>query len=271
MKPFDPEAGIEKSRRNLPHWEQPGCTYFLTWRLADSLPVSKLAEWTDARDRWLTLNPRPWSPEKAAEYNRDFVARIEGWLDAGHGSCILRRPDTRSILVGALQFFHGQRYDLDACVIMPNHVHVLVTPYAERDTGFPACDGNEPTGRKACDTDPQAGKPVTHSKVTQPFQAVSEDDLQAGKPVTHSLSRILQSWKGYSAREINRLLGQNGRLWMDENFDHAVRSEAQLEHFRQYIQANPTKAGLREDEYFLQSDTGFPACERNPTHRLESL
>ena len=253
MKPFDPEAGIAKSRRNLPHWQQGGCTYFLTWRLADSLPATKLAEWMEARDRWLALHPRPWTPAVAAEYNHEFVIRIEGWLDAGYGSCILRRPDARSILVGALQFFHGQRYDLDACVIMPNHVHVLVTPYAQRATAFPGCDGNEPTGWRACDTLP------------------SDTASQAGKPVTHSLSRILQSWKGYSAREINWLLGRNGQLWMDENFDHAVRSGDQLEHFRQYIRDNPAKAGLRDDEYFLQSDTGFPACERNLTHRLESL
>ena len=229
MKRFDPEAGIAKSRRNLPHWEQAGCTYFLTWRLADSLPVSKLAEWTESRDRWLALNPRPWSPTTAAEYNREFVARIEGWLDAGHGSCILRRPDVHGILAGALQFFHGQRYDLDACVIMPNHVHVLVTPYVTQ------------AFQPGMETNPQAGKPVSHL-------------------ISHSLSGIVQSWKGYSAREINRLLGRNGRLWMDENFDHAVRSADQLEHFRKYIRENPAKAGLRKDEYFLQCDTGFPAC-----------
>jgi len=140
MKPLDPEAGVAKSRRNLPHWEQAGCTYFLTWRLADSLPATKLAEWTESRNRWLALNPRPWSSATSAEYNREFVVRIEGWLDAGHGSCVLCRPDVRRILVGALQFFHGKRYDIDACVIMPNHVHVLVTPYC--DTGFPACARN---------------------------------------------------------------------------------------------------------------------------------
>ena len=238
MKPLDKEAEIHKTRRNLPHWEQTGCTYFITWRLADSLPAVKLQEWKAARARWLAAHPEPWTPEVRAQYHREITARIERWLDAGHGACVLRRPDARGIVARALHHFDGQRYVLDGCVIMPNHVHVLVTPQC--DTGFPACDPS----------DPQPGKAGALS--------------QAGKPVSHSLSAILQSWKGYSAREINRLLGQRGQLWMDENFDHAVRSSEQFAHFQRYLRENPVKARLRADEFYLwqrESDTAFPGCD----------
>lgn len=37
-------------------------------------------------------------------------------------------------------------------------------------------------------------------------------------------------------------------FWMDENFNHAVRSRAQL-HFRNYIRENPAKAHLRAGEW----------------------
>jgi len=37
-----------------------------------------------------------------------------------------------------------------------------------------------------------------------------------------------------------------GILWQREPFDHIVRSEAQLKHFRKYIAENPQKGGLRE-------------------------
>ena len=140
MKPLDKSAHIAKRRRNLPHWEQAGCTYFITWRLADSLPGSQLRVWQEDRERWLALNPQPWTPRVQEEYQREFIDRIEHWLDAGHGSCVLRRPEVRGILSGALHFFHGQRYELEGAVIMPNHVHVIVTPKSECDTGFPACD-----------------------------------------------------------------------------------------------------------------------------------
>jgi hypothetical protein len=59
------------------------------------------------------------------------------------------------------------------------------------------------------------------------------------------LGKIVQSWKGGSAREINLMLQRAGQLWQHEPFDHIVRSEAQCGHFRRYIARNPEKAGLK--------------------------
>ncbi len=59
------------------------------------------------------------------------------------------------------------------------------------------------------------------------------------------LGSIVQRWKGGSAREINKVLGSSGQLWQHELFDHIVRSEAQMDHYRRYIAMNPTKAGLK--------------------------
>jgi putative transposase len=59
------------------------------------------------------------------------------------------------------------------------------------------------------------------------------------------LGKVVQSWKGASAREINKLTGRHGTLWQKEAFDHIVRSEEQLEHFRRYIASNPSKAKLK--------------------------
>ncbi len=66
-----------------------------------------------------------------------------------------------------------------------------------------------------------------------------------------SLSKIMQQWKGASARHINAALGRRGTLWQDEPFEHIVRSEAQLNHYRCYIAENPGKARLRVGEYCL--------------------
>jgi len=51
--------------------------------------------------------------------------------------------------------------------------------------------------------------------------------------------------------EINRALGQRGRFWHEESFDHLVRSPEELEHLRRYITANRQQADLREGEYLL--------------------
>ena len=62
---------------------------------------------------------------------------------------------------------------------------------------------------------------------------------------------VCESWKRFTAREINRRLGRRGRLWQPEGFDHLVRSADHLTGFQRYIQANPVRAGLREGEYLL--------------------
>jgi REP element-mobilizing transposase RayT len=60
------------------------------------------------------------------------------------------------------------------------------------------------------------------------------------------LSRILHSWKSYSAKQINRATGRSGSFWQQESYDHIVRSEAALFRIREYIRSHPgalTSAG----------------------------
>lgn len=124
---LNPLADVEKSVNRLPHWEQPGRCYFVTFRMADSIPAELRSQWSQERAVWKAAHPEPHSPEETAEYQQLFTARIERWLDAGHGFCALRRLDCRDIVVNGLRHFDGQRYDLHAWVVMPNHVHVLLS------------------------------------------------------------------------------------------------------------------------------------------------
>ena len=128
MSPFfDREAEFQVHRRKLPHWTQSAVTYFVTFHLADSLPIKKLAEFETERKRWLEVNPPPHSENQIQEYRRNFSQRIQKLLDAGYGSCILARPAIFRMVEDALKFFNGQRYLLGEYIIMPNHLHALVT------------------------------------------------------------------------------------------------------------------------------------------------
>jgi hypothetical protein len=66
------------------------------------------------------------------------------------------------------------------------------------------------------------------------------------------LSTLLQGIKGVSANRCNKLLGCKSTFWMDESYDHIVPDVKELAAFRNYIAGNPTKAGLKADEYSLQ-------------------
>lgn len=59
-------------------------------------------------------------------------------------------------------------------------------------------------------------------------------------------SDVLQSWKGFTARRANEILGIRGPFWERESFDHLIRSARSLERFVRYIDLNPVEAGLCE-------------------------
>lgn len=123
--PPNPEAAKQgfrgwNERGYLPHRDEPGLTQFVTFRLADSFPESLRGEW---KHLW------------EIENDQHRRAELEAYLDRGRGECHLRQPEIASLVEGAVRFFQGERYDLRAWVVMPNHVHALfkveATPMAE--------------------------------------------------------------------------------------------------------------------------------------------
>jgi putative DNA methylase len=104
-------------RGRLPHFEAGEVPQHITFRLHDSLPRELLARWQDE----LARLPED---EQALERRK----RIEAALDAGHGACWLRDPHIAELVEQSLLHFDGERYALHAWCVMPNHVHVLVTP-----------------------------------------------------------------------------------------------------------------------------------------------
>ncbi len=127
MRFFDDLADTSVTRNRLPHWQQDGATFFVTWRLADSIPQELIGRWKRERAEWIAKNPEPWDDALEAEYHRLFSGEIDRLMDKGHGSCVLRRCPVRSIVSDSLEKFHGDRYIIHSSVIMPNHVHLLVT------------------------------------------------------------------------------------------------------------------------------------------------
>jgi len=113
---------------DLPHWEQDDVLQFVTFRLKDSLPQSKLRMWKIQRETWLNLHPQPWDEATQATYHREFTVPFEHWLDQGYGHCLLKDAKNRKTLEDVLHHDHGTRAEFITWVIMPNHVHLLFRP-----------------------------------------------------------------------------------------------------------------------------------------------
>jgi putative transposase len=148
LRGFDPiyqeaDRGEATYERNLPHWRYAGATYFLTFRLHDSLPASALQELREAASKWearLTAerNARGGllseaTHEACEAFQKEQFIKMEQWLDQGHGACELRDPAVRRIVGEALGYFEETRCRMAAWVIMPNHVHAVCHPLADID------------------------------------------------------------------------------------------------------------------------------------------
>ncbi len=195
-------------RGKLPHLKKEGVAYFVTFRLADSLPAHEVARLKHERQIILeqaraAKSPLTWHEEE--QLLAWYCDKVEALSDAGHGACWLSKLEIADLAASALQHFNGQRYELRAWVVMPNHVHAVVWP-------MPG----------------------------------------------HTLSDILHSWKSFTSKAANKLLGRTGEFWQKESFDHWIRDDAEHMRLVAYVENNPVKAGFcqRPEDWKWSSASG---------------
>ncbi len=117
-----------RDRGYLPHWECESATYFVTFRLAGSLPQSLLEQFRFERSNIIATAAqmdRPLSVSERRQLDRLFSTKIERYLDAGAGECMLRRPEIADIVAACLENRNDVDYRLFAWCVMPNHVHLV--------------------------------------------------------------------------------------------------------------------------------------------------
>jgi len=132
---FEPRQEYVVRHGKLPHWYQPGVTYFVTFRLEDSVPQQLVRSWHRERNRWLRANgigtdgngkaELRQQPELEREYHARFTRQFMAYLDRGYGNCALRDQQAATIVAAALRYFDGDRYHMGDFIVMPNHVHLL--------------------------------------------------------------------------------------------------------------------------------------------------
>ena len=206
-------------RRNLPHLRLEGATYFVTFRLADSIPESVARQWKEERDSWLRahgvdpdwaeLDPLRWDAAFIAiphaerrEFEREQQRRFFVELDRCHGCCVLEKA--HGIVCTALEFFHGQRIWTGDYVVMPNHVHLIV----------------------------------------QPFPGVQLEEW------LYSVKRFTSAEMGKDPLLDTHVVMRKGHLWQTESFDRIVRGLDELARTCRYIANNPAK--LRPGTFALR-------------------
>jgi len=180
-------------RGYLPHYDKPGLVQAVTFRLADSLPKTKRADWehllqiTDEAER---------------------IRQMEQYLDQGAGSCVLREPECAEIVQNALLHFHEQRYRLLAWCVMPNHVHVLFETFDGHPIGRIVHSWKTFTAREI-NAHLQRTGPLWQEDYFDTFMRDDEHqwamkDYFEGNPVKAKLVKAPKDWRWSSAGHFPR-------------------------------------------------------------------
>ena len=172
---FNPFGDFRIYTRNLPHWRQDGATYFVTFRAADSIPeriwrdmCDEAIEWrkdiVEALERYEGILPD--SIQRRYEtFQRRYQARLEKQLDRCSGKCRLRQDSNRTLVANSLKHFHGERYELFAAVIMPNHCHGVLRPIDGHDLEDVIGSWKSFTSRRIETTEPEFWQPESFDRI----------------------------------------------------------------------------------------------------------
>lgn len=186
-------TGRRHRRGYLPHFDAPGFTQFVTFRLSGSLPGTILDSLKHKlKTGQITEMQNHWAVEQA--------------LDKGEGPRYLKEPAIADMVAEAIQKFHAERYFMYAWVIMPNHGHLLFEPISNHTVsdimhsikGFTATQANKILGRRGRFWSPDYFDRFIRGR--KHFLAAKE--YVENNPVKAGLCKRPEDWLWSSARSL---------------------------------------------------------------------
>ncbi|MBI2758514.1 MAG: transposase [Chloroflexi bacterium] len=121
-------------RRNLPHSQPRGATFLINFRLAGSLPSEVMEKLKTEADELEKLLLKITDFEERRRFRDREQSRLFGkWDDELHqnicGPFYLKDDRIAKIVADSIHYHDGNWFDVEAYCIMPNHVHLILTPY----------------------------------------------------------------------------------------------------------------------------------------------
>ena len=110
-------------KRNLPHIYIPKHTYFITFRVKGSLPISKLKELF----LWMEEQKPPMNRVEKYKMDSIFFSKYDELLNDNKKINYLKNPKLASVVAGLIHSYDKKEYNLIAYSIMPNHVHLVIS------------------------------------------------------------------------------------------------------------------------------------------------
>ena len=199
----------ESYRQNLPHFQQPGQAYFVTWSLNDAVPPKALVRYTNQLKSLTCLIEDMQKQQKDVSELKQEYAQVRKQYAKAFDDLLhvqtkfpmdLSRTELTEIVLSALKYWHGIRVENYAICVMKNHVHWV-------------------------------------------FRLFEKDENN--KSVY--LQDILQSVKRFSSNKLNEVENRKGTIWQKESWDTTIRDDRHLYNAVKYTIYNPVEAGYVEN------------------------
>ena len=224
-------------RRNLPHYQPLGYTFFVTFRLDGSLPNEIILLLKEEKEkevrRIFNYHNKKERHIKYQEYQKIYFGKFDNLLDnSAYGPTWLKDKKVAAIVKKAIHYRDGKDYKLICFTIMPNHVHMVFTHINVAR--------NSSQEMNKSDTLTADNNNLCNNNELQDFYDINTK-AELRFPVVTNILRLL---KGSTARECNKLLNRSGKFWQHESYDHVVRDDKELKRIVKYVLNNPVKAGL---------------------------
>jgi putative transposase len=173
---------------------------------------------------------------------------------------------------------HYSNLELDAFVVMPNHVHGILVILDDELHSVRAGLGPAPTTVRAdfgpAPTTVRAGlgpAPTTVRAGLGPAPTTVRVDFGPAPTRHYPLSEIVRAFKSFSSRKINEMRSTPGRpVWQRNYYEHIIRDGRSLERIREYIDTNPQRWSLDRENPDRRGGDEFDAWissfSRRPAH-----
>ncbi len=233
----------ESYKHILPHFQQPGQAYFVTWCLKDSIPAKivekyskklellkwQIEAWNRDRDRKFPTSVFKQRLKTADPWDRKFPTSEK---NMGRDLSALNKLKTEYYTLRKKYFKAFDKYldtQKNPKINLCKKENLAIIKQA-----LSFWQGRKLENEAFC---------VMTNHVHWVFLLYEKDE--AGKPVY--LQDIMHSVKRFTAHLINKLEKREGALWQKESFDTTIRDEKHLYNVIEYTLSNPVNAGLVEN------------------------
>ena len=173
------------------------------------------------------------------------------WTESNTWNGLVLDEAQRDLVFSTVHHHAGKKYDLEAVVVMPTHIHMIIHPLVKNEKGYYSL--------------PEIFHSIKSYTAKQIVKQLRERErvvvADLGNHSNALCAGVGAHHAGWSAHHTGTGHASPIHVWQDENYDHIIRNEKDYYEKLYYLIMNPVEARLveRPEEYRWLYYKGMPA------------